>query len=1044
MKLSDICIRRPVLSTVLSLVVILIGIVTFYRLPVRQYPNIDKPVITISTRLDGASPEIIAQQITQPIEEALSGLEGLYLMTSESLQGESKVKLQFEGTRRVDDAANDVRDKLGAIREKLPRDTRDYVIRKADADSEPVVYVIVYSNRHDTNQISDFVKQTIESQLQVLPGVAFVDVFGGGDYKMYINLDPIKLAGYNLTPDDVADALANQNVEKPLGSISTTTEEFTITTRTPMRNERHFDELIVSQKGESIVRLSDVGYAKLDAINRLTRVRYKDQPCVSIGIHKQATSNPLEITRELRKRLPDLERQLTKGMKIEIGTDNTFFIERSLDQVYKTLIEATLLVFLIILIFLRSFRAVSIPLVTIPISLIGAFGIMFALGYSVNILTLLALVLAIGLVVDDAIVVLENIYRHIEEGMKPMAAAFKGMREIGFAVIAMTLTLAAVFTPLSLTPGQVGRTFTEFAMTLAGAVIISGFAALTLSPMMCSRLLKGHEKPTKHKIPLFNTIQEWGVLTSDKIGNGLDWLESFYTKLLRSALRGRFLVLLLGLLVSGSAYWIFKNMRTELAPEEDQGTIRVSVMPYPNTTLEFLDRYIKDIEAILRKVPEVESILAEAHKGNRSTIIANLVPWEKRKRSVQEIVADIKDDIYETPGVSTASAYAYSSKILSGASDTPVSVRLKSRLSEKELDPIKEDFRNRLANLTIGGQRAIKDLRTFITQTGYEYVVTVDREKASQININPTRISQTVDYLLGTRSPTKFIWENKKRDVVLQLDEPYRQRPEDIFKVQVKGQVQTEHGTQEVMSPISELVDIERKLSPNSIERFEGQISAHFIGSPTEIFGLGEVLETIKKMEVPDGVSITFDGESRRFLNEQQSILLIFVLAIAFIYLVLSAQYESFIDPLIILFSVPLSLAGAIFLLKMTNQTINIYSQIGFVTLIGLITKHGILIVDFANKLKADGLSKIEAAIEASRLRLRPILMTTFAMVLGAIPLAIASGAGAESRVPIGMVIVGGLTLGTLFTLFVVPAVYTFLSTQKAAKDLHGFHENDT
>lgn len=1032
MNLTDICIRRPVLSTVMSLVIILLGIVTWTRLQVRQYPNVDEPKISVITQFEGASPEIIEAQVTKPLEDALSGIEGLYLMQSSSEVEESRITLVFELNRPIEAAANDVRDRISRIRNKLPNDVSDPRIKKADADAFPFMYLAVYSDRHDTKDIADYARRFLESQLEVINGVSSVEIFGGGEYEMHIYLDPVKMASYQVTAEDVAQALKKQNIEKPAGRIITKDREITVTTKAALATEKDFNNLIIFERDGYLVRLADIGEAKLDAIDTRSRVRFNDKNAVAIGLVKQSIANPLDIALAVKKQLPRLREGLPRGMKMEVANDKTVYIERSIQGVYKTLFEATILVILVILAFLRSFRAVIVPIVTIPVSLIGAFALMYWLGFTINTLTLLALVLAIGLVVDDAIIVLENIYRHIEEGMHPITAAFKGAKEISFAVVAMTITLAAVYAPIALSSGQTGRLFTEFALTLAGSVLISGFVALTLSPMMCSRLLKPHKSiKTNKELNVFNKY--WNIFEI-KSGKALDYIDTLYGSALKRTLTKRWTILATGLVIASLGYYFFKEMPSELIPREDQGIVNARAIPPYGANIDFTNKYMLQVDKIMKGIPEMEKRLTLVNVPGESTILGVLSPWEKRKRRSQEIVEGLRDTMYDITGLSVTPSVGGKS-LVGGLTDTPVEVVIETTKSYKELVEMADGFMK-----TLHGLGALQDIYADYGAEGQELVVTVDRDKAASLGIDVSTIGESLDTLISGRSPSKFKRENKLYNVKVWLEEDYRRSADDLSMVFLRGS----KDRKETMVPLSEIVEISKRLAPTAISHFSGLRSVTFSAKLRDGFSLGNTLQLIKEQGykvLPEGTRIDFAGESRRYLEESSNILLIFGLALVFIFLVLSAQYESYIDPLIILFSVPLSLAGGIFLLKLFGQTINLYSQIGLITLIGLITKHGILIVDFANKLKADGLSRIDAVVEASRLRLRPILMTTFAMVLGAVPLAFASGAGAESRRPIGLVIVGGMTLGTLFTLFVVPAIYTFLSRKKVASDLSEFSE---
>lgn len=1063
MKLTEICIKRPVFSTVLSLVIILLGAVAFYQLQVRQYPRIEEPQISITTDLEGASPQLVETTITKVLEDALSGLEGLYSMSSRSDQGVSYINLTFNLNRNVDVAANDVRDKIGRVRNKLPEHVSEPRIKKANADATPFIYLALSSDRLNIDELADYAYRNLESQLEVISGVANVEIWGGGEYDIEITLDPIKLANYRLTTDDVAATIKKQNIERPAGSIITATTDITITTKAPLVSPQDYNNVVVANRDGALVRLSDVGKAELSTQTNKSRVRFNGQPAISIGIIKQATANPLSIANDLKTLLPRLRVNLPQGMQLYIASDQTIFIEKSIQEVGWTLVEATALVIIVILLFLRSFRAILIPFVTIPVSLIGALFLMYCMNFTINILTLFALVLAIGLVVDDAIVMLENIYRHIENGMKPMRAAFLGAQEISFAVVAMTVTLAAVYAPIALSTGLIGRLFTEFALTLAGAVILSGFVALTLTPMMCSRLLKAHDKNLAKKklIPAHSAhpIKEFYYRFDAKAEVFLDKVDASYAKLLKYSLstivtipvpaflakkprklkvQSSVLVLASGLLIAVIGYFIAISLRSEFLPNEDQGILKIRVIPPFGANIDFVDKYMKQTEAIVADIPEIQSQLTISSVPGESTSINILKPWEQRNRSTQKIAEETTYKLQQIPAID-ATARSYASTISSaGRAEDPVNLVIKTSLPYEEL------MKKGSAALKV--LRAMPDLEQQLVEfsaDGQEYVVTVDRDKAAELGIDVDVIASTLETAVGGKPITKFKRENKLYPVKIQLAERGQTTLEDIGNVFVRG---SRDKKEPVLVPLAEVIQIKKSPTPIEITHQEGFRSLRIFASLAKGYSLGETLvKTKDALTLAVGDSKTFvdyAGESRRYLEESKNIYIIFGLALAFIFLVLAAQYESWRDPFIILLSVPMSLTGGVLLLLLFGQSLNLYSLIGLVTLIGLITKHGILIVDFANKLKADGLSRVDAVIEASRLRLRPILMTTFAMILGAVPLAFASGAGMETRRPIGLTIVGGMLVGTLFTLFVVPAVYTYLSRKTAASDVEGFDSN--
>jgi multidrug efflux pump len=1010
MRLSDLCIRRPVFATVLSLVVVLVGLVAFSRLAVREYPSIDPPVVLVQTDYRGASAEVIESTVTRVLEESIAGIEGIDYLRSTTRQERSQIAVRFKLGRDVEAAANDVRDRVSRVRRRLPPEIDEPQILKVEADAQPVLYIAFSSDRHSSLEITDFADRFVKDRVQAVTGVAEARIFGERRFAMRIWLDAARLAAYSLTPQDVENALRTQNVEVPAGRIEGRDTEFTVLAETDLRLPDQFGAIIVKQVAGFPVRVRDVARVERGPLEERVSVRFNGRPSVSIGVVKQAVANPLDISKGIRAELPSIIDILPEGMRAEVAHDTSIFIQASIDSVYRTIGEAILLVILVVFFFLRSFRATLIPVVTIPASLLGAFAIMYALGFTVNTLTLLAMVLAIGLVVDDAIVVLENIYRHIEEGMSPMAAAFKGSHEIGFAVIAMTLTLAAVYAPIGLMSGTTGRLFTEFAWALAGAVIISGFVALTLSPMMCSRMLKHEER---HGF-LFNLVE--------RLLNGMT---RGYQSALRTSLNHRFIVLLAGAVFAGASYFIFNTLKPELSPVEDRGTIISFFVGPEGATTSYMNEYATRIDDIVAKIPEVQArfVVSGTPIVSQGISFSKLTPWDERERKQQPIVVGLGQELKKLPGVL---AYANNPPSLGqNASSRPVWITVQSQVEYSELSRLVErilveaEKRPELANV-----------ETRLKLNKPELKVSVDRERAANVGAEVATIGRTLETMLGGRQVTRFKHNGKQYDVIVQVANVERTNPDDLAKIYVRNA-----GGQ--MIQLSNLVDLRESVAPRELTRMNQTRTADITANIAPGFSQGEAiaaLEAVARQMVPSTVRIDYVGQSREFKQASGDIYFTFILALLFIYLVLAAQFESFIDPFIIMLTVPLSMTGALLALKLGGGTMNIYSQVGLVTLVGLITKNGILIVEFANQLQDQGRSRLEAVIEASALRLRPILMTTSAMVLGAVPLAMAVGAGAESRNQIGLVIVGGLVLGTLLTLFVVPTVYTLLARDRSAK----------
>ena len=1004
MTLPELSIKRPVFATVMSLVLVLVGLVAYDRLSVREYPAIDPPVVTVETSYPGASAAIVETQVTKVLEDTLSGIEGIDFITSVSRQESSQITIRFQLSRDPDYAAADVRDRVGRVRGRLPDEIEEPIIQKREADAQPILHLAFFSDRHSALEITDYADRYVKDQLQTIPGVAEVRLFGQRQYSMRIWLDPERLAAFSLAPQDVEAALRRQNVEVPSGRVESLQREFTVLSETDLRTPEQFNDLIVKEANGYLVRLADVGHAELGPLDERLVVRFNGQPAIALGVIKQATANPLEVAEGVQKLLPEIRASLPEGMQVRMANDRSVFIAESIKNVYQTIGEAILLVVLIIFLFLRSVRATLIPLVTIPVSLIGAFALMYAFDFSINTLTLLALVLAIGLVVDDAIVMLENIFRHVEEGMPPVKAALLGSREISFAVIAMTITLAAVYAPIGFMTGLTGRLFTEFAWTLAGAVIVSGFVALTLSPMMCSKLLR-HQ--ANHN--LFYRVIE-------RLLNGIT---TGYRRLLKGALAVRPFVLLLGLAVAGTSYFLFNVMKSELAPVEDQGNIFAVFRGPEGATIEYSDAYAKKLEEIALKVPEADRVFVVT--GNptvsQGRVILRLTPWGERDRTQQEIAKSITPEILAVPGV-----VAFPSNpppLGQGAREKPINVVIQTSRPYDELQKMVDAVMKRAE-----AYPGLVDLDSDLRLNSPQLDIAVDRDKAAAVGVEVDALGRTLETMLGGRQVTRFKREGEQYDVVVKIADIDRQNPDDLRRIYVRGR-------DNAMIPLSNLITIKETVAPKELNHFNQLRAATITAQVAPGYSFSDglaFLEKVAQEELSSTAHLDYAGQTREFREASTNMYLVFLLALAFIYLVLAAQFESFTDPFIIMLTVPLSVTGALLALWLSGGTLNIYSQVGLVTLIGLITKHGILIVEFSNQLRSKGMALRDAVIEAAALRLRPILMTTGAMVLGAVPLALATGAGAESRQDIGWVIVGGLLVGTLFTLFVIPVVYSYLS----------------
>ncbi|MEY4644367.1 MAG: hypothetical protein RLZZ596_1198 [Pseudomonadota bacterium] len=1008
MQLPEISIRRPVFATVLSLLVLLIGAVSFTKLPVREYPKIDEPVVTVSVKYAGASAEVIESQIAKPLEDSIAGIDAVDVITSISRAEQAQITVRFRLEKDADAAAAEVRDRTSRVRNKLPQAIEEPVIAKVEADAFPVIWLAFSSDTHSALEINELVTRIAKPRLQTVTGAADVRIYGERKYAMRVWLDPDRLAAYRLTTQDAEDALRRSNLEVPAGRIESRQREFSVTSNTDLKTPAQFGEIVIKTVGGFPVKLRDVARIEQGAADERTSVRLNGRPAISAGVIRQATANPLELSAGVRAMLPKLEADLPKGITISVANDNSVFIDRSVKNVFKTIVEAVVLVALVIFLFLRTVRASIIPIVTIPVSLIGTFALMALAGFTVNTLTLLALVLAIGLVVDDAIVVLENIYRHIEEGEDPFSASIKGAKEVGFAVVAMTLTLAAVYAPLAFTPGRTGRLFIEFALALAGAVIVSGFIALTLSPMMCSQLLRHNPNPW-----FFDRWME-KVLTA--LSKGYEWL-------LRKILRQRWIVLLVMAGVGLAIWTILPGMKRELAPLEDRGVILNVINSPDGATMEYTNKYATAVERIGQSYSEFDRIFVVM--GNPTVSVANVfyraVPWEDRTRTTLEMAREMQPRINALPGVS---AFPITPPSLGqGFRERPVNFVILTSESYENLSQVTRQFLDEIGK-NPGFLTPDVDLRL----NKPELKIDVDRDKASDLGVSVDVVARAIETMLGGRQVTRYKREGEQYDVIVQTQSIGRDTPDDVERIFVRGRNDT-------MIPLASLVKVREAVAPRELNHFSQRRAVTITANLAPNYSLGEALDyldQVGKRVLKPGYTTDVNGTSREFKNSQGSLTIVFILALLFIFLVLAAQFESFIDPFVIMLSVPLSMIGALLALKWTNGSLNVYSQIGLITLVGLITKHGILIVEFANQMRENGMDMMEATIKAASQRLRPILMTTGAMVLGAVPLALSTGAGAESRIQIGWVIVGGMSLGTVLTIFVVPTMYTLLARKHA------------
>ena len=1021
MRISEVCIERPVFAWVMTLVLVLLGLVGAYRLPLQQWPTMPRPTVTIESNLPGASPEVVETTLTRIIEEAIAGIEGIDHIESISNSEESKVIIEFRPERKMEDAINDIRDRLSKNQERMPQEASQATLTKSRAEDKPIITLALTSATLGTGELHDFAKRELEKDLEAVNGAARVDILGASDYVMRVYLNPLSLAAYGITVSDVLHQIKKQNIEKPAGKLISKDREYSVTTIASLEKPEEFENLIVANKKEFLVRLRDIGRAEIDSDDRKTKTFFNGKSGVSIGIVKQSNANPIDVARGVKVIVEKVKKSLPENISIHIASDTTTFIEKSILEVYHTLFEATVLVILVVMFFLRSVRASIIPLVTIPVSLIGALFLMYLLNFTLNSLTFMAMVLAIGLVVDDAIVVLENVHRNRELGMKSFEAAYKGIREISFAIVAMTLTLVAVYAPVSLANGRIGKFLTEFAITLAGAVLLSGFAALTLSPMMCARML-GDDDHTKKEVVKVPSNSHWGRFKEYFLSDA--WmlnLEVKYERILNILMPKRLIVALSAVGFACLGYTIHQYLPAETQPYEDQGHLKIEGQAPQSSTLAYTERYVRLLDEAINKIPEVDRRVINITNPSFDGYI-QLKSKAERHRNTEEVATELRGYLEEITGIQIKIETGAGS---GGGSESGRIVDFVVR-ANKPFQELQSMSQNLWAELS--GSGFFKNIYTDGRGDVIDYTVTVMRDKLSSLGIEPDHIAETIDTLIRGRKANKFKKDNKTYDVMIQVENASRQSPEDITNLFVKAS--DKDGT---LVPLAELVAVNARAGPVEIRRTNRMRSVMLSGELKPEYSMKDgirAIEGIAKDLTSTDYRVDFMNEAKRFLAEGPMMQLVFGLAVAFIYLIMAAQFESWRDPFIIMLSVPLSLAGAVFTLAfLDGGSLNLYSNIGLITLIGLITKHGILMVTFANQLRDEESAGInDAIIQACKIRLRPILMTTCAMVLGALPLALATGAGAESRRQLGWVIVGGMTIGTLFTLFVIPAFYSYFT----------------
>lgn len=1010
-SLSNISIQRPVLSIVMSLAIILFGLIGFNYLGVREFPSVDPPVINVSTSYVGANPDVMESQITKPLEDAVNSIPGIRSITSTSQEGRSNISLEFELSVDMETAANDVRDKVAGALNRLPPDVLPPVVSKADADAFPIFFIRVLSNKRDPLELSRIAENYFAERLQTIPGVSAVRIWGQQRYSMRLWMDPIKLAGLKLTSSDVMQALNRENVELPSGRVEGLNTELTVKTMGRLTSADDFNKLIIKETGDQVVRLSDIGHAQLYAENERTIMRSEGFPAVSVSLIAQPGSNAVDISERAKAKLQQLRRDLPPDIEFQVF-DSTVYIRSSIQEVQETMMIAFVLVVFIIFMFLRDWRTTVIPVITIPISLIGTFFFMYLFGFTINVLTMLGIVLSIGMVVDDTIVVLENIYSKIEDGESPKEASKNGATEIYFAVISTTVAVITVFLPIIFLQGLTGRLFKEFGLVVSSAVVISSFVALSLTPMMCSNILKRREK------------KPWLYLKTEPFFN---WLETSYASSLESFMKKRWIAFLIILFSAGLIYFIGASLPSELAPMEDRGQFRIQVQGPEGATFEYMDRNMVELDELVREqIPERENSMSMTAPGfgtgsvNSGFVFLTLKDANQRERTQQQIVDDLSKSMRNFSAIRVA--ISQPPTIGDRRGGFPVQFVLQAA----ELEKLKEILPEFMSRASESPKFTYVDLDLKFTKP--ELNININRDRARSMGVSILDIAQSLQLGISGARFGDFIMDGKQYSVIGQFERENRSEPVDLKTIYVKNR----HGE---LIQLDNLVTMNESSTPPRLTRFNRYSSAKVSAQLETGVALGEGIAEMQRIadEVLDeSYQTSLDGPSREFAESSTSIYMAFLLALVIIYLVLSAQFESFRDPFIIMFTVPLAVAGATLALWYFNETLNIFSQIGIIMLIGLVTKNGILIVEFANQRKEKGLNIMDAVIGAAEARFRPILMTSLSTILGILPIALALGAGSESRVSMGIAVIGGLIFSTILTLYVIPAIYSYFSSKES------------
>ncbi len=1010
MNISELSIRRPVLATVMTVIILLFGIIGYFYLGVREYPSVDNPIISVTCSYAGANADVIENQITEPLEQNINGIPGIRSLTSVSQQGQSRITVEFELSVDLETAANDVRDKVSRAQRYLPRDCDPPTVSKADADASPILMVALQSDKRSLLELSEIADLTVKEQLQTISDVSSVSIWGEKKYAMRLWLDPIKMAGYGLTPMDVKDAIDKENVELPSGSIEGNTIELNIRTLGLMDTAKMFDDLIIKSDGTQIVRFSDIGRAELAAADIQSYMKMNGVPMVGVVVVPQPGANHIDIADAVYQRMEQMKKDLPEDVHYSYGFDTTKFIRASINEVKQTVYEAFVLVIIIIFLFLRDWRVTLVPCIVIPVSLIGSFFIMYLLGFSINVLTMLAIVLAVGLVVDDAIVMTENIYIRIERGMSPKEAGIEGAKEIFFAVVSTTVTLVAVFFPIVFMEGTTGRLFREFSMVISGSIIISSFAALTFTPMLATKLLKQQKKKN-----FFYQITEPFFVG----------LNNLYSKSLRFILRHRVWTLPFMAIMIGLIFYLWNLIPAEMAPLEDRSKITINTKGPEGATYEFMRDYTEEINLLVDSiVPDAEAVTARVSSGSGNVQIT-LKDMRLRDYTQMEVAEEISRAVQKK---TKARAFVQQQTSFGGRrAGMPVQYVLQATNIEK-LEKILPEFMARVYdNPTF--QMADVDLKFTLP----EVRIHINRDKANIMGVSTKDLAQTLQYGLSGQRMGYFYMNGKQYEILGEINRQQRNKPADLRAITLRSK-------DGQMIQMDNLIELENSIAPPKLYRYNRFVSATISAGLAEGKTIGQGLDEMDKIAkdvLDDTFRTSLAGDSKEYRESSSSLMFAFVLALVLIYLILAAQFESFKDPLIIMLTVPLAITGALVFMYFGDITMNIFSQIGIIMLIGLVAKNGILIVEFANLKQENGEDKMQAIHDAALQRLRPILMTSASTILGLIPLAFATGEGCNQRIAMGVAVVGGMLVSTFLTMYIVPAIYSYISTNRIN------HKND-